>query len=61
MFLLQTFPEAIHAVQSMAESVNDKAVQSGLWVGICSPDIMKAFTQRSVHDRLKSSKFPILS
>ena len=28
----------------MAKSHNDKALQSGHWVGICSLDILKAFT-----------------
>ena len=31
-------------------SHNDKAVQSGHWVGKCSPDILKAFTWRCVWD-----------
>ena len=40
--------EAAYAVLSMAESHDDKAVQSGHWVGKDSPDIMKAFTRRCV-------------
>ena len=36
--------KAAYAVLSMAESLNDKAVLSGQWVGKCSLDIIKAFT-----------------
>ena len=49
--------EAAYAVPSMAESHNDKAVQSWALGGKYSPDIMKAFTRRCVWDESKSSKF----
>ena len=39
-----TTNKAAYAVQSMAESYDDKTVQSGHWVGLFSPDILKAFT-----------------
>ena len=49
---LQAFPEAAHAVLSMAESQEGKAVQSGHWVGICSP--------RHIERRLLNAKFETL-
>ena len=33
--------KAAYAVRSAAESYDDKAVQSGHWVGTCSPDILR--------------------
>ena len=49
--------KAAHAVLSMAEPWNGKAVQGGYRVGKGGPDILKAFTRRCVWDSLKSSTF----
>ena len=52
-----TTNKAAYAVQSMAESYDDKTVQSGHWVGGFSPDILKAFTNAVFETCRKSRKF----
>ena len=36
-----TTNKAAYAVLSMAESYDENAIQSGHWVGTCSPDILR--------------------